>query len=92
MIFTYPFNGRKTATSPRTPWSVMRCLHTSSMICSLILALSACGGGKGTPTLGTVSISLSPPSVTLAAGATQQFTASVTGTTNTTVAWSLQEG
>ena len=36
-----------------------------------------------------VSVSLSPTSATLSAGGTQQFTATVTGTSNTAVTWSL---
>ena len=39
-----------------------------------------------------VSISISPVSVALSTGATQQFTASVTGTGNTAVAWSASGG
>lgn len=34
-----------------------------------------------------ITVSVSPPSVTLAPGGTQQFTATVTGTTNTAVTW-----
>ena len=40
----------------------------------------------------TTAVSISPTSVSLAAGATQQFTASVTGTTNTAVTWSATGG
>lgn len=36
-----------------------------------------------------VSVSISPSNATLQSGQTQQFTASVTGSTNTTVTWSL---
>lgn len=36
-----------------------------------------------------VSVTVSPASVTLTAGGTQQFTAAVSGTTNTQVTWSL---
>ena len=38
------------------------------------------------------AVSLSPSSVNVATGATSQFTASVTGTTNVAVTWSIQEG
>ena len=40
----------------------------------------------------SISLLLSPLSVTLAAGESQIFTATVTGTANTTVAWRVQEG
>ena len=44
------------------------------------------GGGGTTP---TVSISISPTSASVIAGATQQFTATVTGTSNPTVTWQV---
>ena len=37
----------------------------------------------------TISVTVSPPSATLSAGQTQQFTASVTGSSNTAVTWSI---
>jgi len=40
----------------------------------------------------TISISISPNSVSLQTGSTQQFSATVTGTTNTTVTWSASAG
>jgi hypothetical protein len=39
-----------------------------------------------------VGVQITPAAITLAPGAMQPFTASVTGTTNTQVTWSLQEG
>ena len=48
------------------------------------------GNVGGTPS--TVTISVSPVSTTLAPGAIQQFAATVTGTTNTSVTWNIQEG
>ena len=39
-----------------------------------------------------ISVSVTPATVTLAAGTTQTFTATVTGTSNTSVSWSVQEG
>src|SRR5262249_2993480 len=44
------------------------------------------GGG------GTVQISISPTSVTVNEGGVQQFTATVTGTSNTNVKWSVTSG
>ena len=56
----------------------------------LVLGLISCGGGDGggdsapaTP----ISVSVSPGSATVPAGATQQFTATVQNTTNTAVTW-----
>jgi hypothetical protein len=40
----------------------------------------------------SAAVSVSPTSVTVAAGATQQFSASVTGTPNTSVTWSATAG
>ncbi|MGH9453568.1 MAG: Ig-like domain-containing protein, partial [Terriglobia bacterium] len=56
-----------------------------------------CGGGGGGSfapgpaqnTAQTVSVSLSPNTAALNVGATQQFSATVTGTTNTTVSWAV---
>ena len=45
-----------------------------------------------TQTPGAITVTVSPAQVTLSAGATQQFTATVTGTPNTAVTWSVQEG
>jgi hypothetical protein len=45
--------------------------------------------GSATVNLSLTAVSVSPPSATLTAGQTQQFTATVTGTTNTAVTWSI---
>lgn len=53
--------------------------------------ITACGGGS-TPApspVQTISVAVTPTSVNLIAGATQQFTARVTGSTNTAVTWLL---
>ncbi|HUX10847.1 MAG TPA: hypothetical protein VMW51_09400, partial [Terriglobia bacterium] len=60
----------------------------------LVLAAAGCGGsssggGSITPPPGTVNVALSPTSSTVGYGGTQQFTATVTGATNTAVAWSV---
>jgi len=56
----------------------------------------ACGGGGGgsTSTLPApaVSISVTPGTATLLTGATQQFTATVANSSNTSVTWTVQEG
>lgn len=48
--------------------------------------ISALAGAAGLP---PVTVTVTPSSVVVAAGQTQQFTASVTGTTNTAVNWSV---
>jgi hypothetical protein len=64
----------------------------------LLVALLAvgCGGGGGSssgpPPPPTVSVSVSPGTASLSFGATQQFTATVTGTSNTAVTWSVKGG
>ena len=58
------------------------------IIISATLIWSSCGGKKSTPTTG-VSITISPTSGSVAGGATQQFTATVTGSTNTAVTWQV---
>ncbi len=45
--------------------------------------------GTATP---VVAVSISPPSATLQTGGSQQFLATVTGTSNTSVNWTVQEG
>jgi hypothetical protein len=55
------------------------------------IAASSSGGGSGTGG-GSVKISVSPLSTNVASGATQQFTATVTGTSNTAVTWSATSG
>ncbi len=48
--------------------------------------------GTATVTLNPVSITVDPHSATLRAGESQQFNATVTGTANTAVTWSIQPG
>ncbi len=68
-------------------------------ILSLVIAVG-CGGsgnnsgnngdnGTGPPPPPSIAITISPTSATLAAGATQQFQATVTGSTNTAVTWQV---
>jgi hypothetical protein len=72
-------------------------MRAKLFLITVILAsnfLTNCGGGNGgggtSPP--SVNVSISPSSVTLQAGGTQQFTATVTGTTNTSVSWSATCG
>lgn len=52
-------------------------------------AVAIKNGGKGG---GGITVSVSPSSVTLPSGGSQQFTATVTGTANTAVTWSATTG
>lgn len=58
------------------------------IIISATLIWSSCGGKKSPPSTG-VSITISPTSASVAGGATQQFTATVTGSTNTAITWQV---
>lgn len=44
------------------------------------------------PTSGTITVSVNPASATLASGGTQQFAATVSGTSNSSVVWSTNAG
>jgi hypothetical protein len=61
--------------------------HLPLALLAFVLPMVGCAGTKMAPT--PVSIQLNQTTATIAAGATQQFTASVTGTTNTAVTWSV---
>lgn len=62
--------------------------RTLIFLLSATLLWSSCGGKKSTASTG-VSITISPTNVSMAAGTTQQFTATVTGSTNTAVTWQV---
>jgi len=67
-----------------------RNLYSSLSAAILLLSmLTACGGGGPQTAPTQVKVSVNPRTVSLAAGATQQFAATVTGTTPTAVIWSL---
>lgn len=58
----------------------------------LAFVLAGCGSGSSsspTPPPSTVSIAISPTSASVGYSATQQFTATVTGTSNTAVTWTV---
>jgi hypothetical protein len=56
-----------------------------------ILAASGCGGGSGSKPTSPVSVTVavSPTSASLSPGATQQFQATVTGSSNTAATWAV---
>jgi hypothetical protein len=57
-------------------------------LCLLIVALSGCGGSGNQ----TVQVAISPATANLYETKTQAFTATVIGTSNSAVTWSVQEG
>lgn len=59
--------------------------YRRALILVPMLLISACGGGGGP----SVSITISPTSTTLVAGASTPFAASVSGTSNQTVTWAV---
>jgi hypothetical protein len=71
---------------------------TAALILLLASGLSACGGSQTQPSTPSppppppppqISISILPASANLAAGGSQQFTASVTGGSNTAIIWEV---
>lgn len=72
------------------------CRVSTSLACILavLLSLASCVGktSSGTPGDNQVTISIQPGSASVAAGAQQQFSATVTGSTNTSVTWAATGG
>jgi hypothetical protein len=58
-------------------------------VVGLIAGMIACGGGGGSKPV--VSIAISAPATTVTTSATLQFTATVTGTSNTAVTWEVNQ-
>jgi hypothetical protein len=74
----------------------MRCARTCYVAVLVTFALG-CGGGSGgsgggSAPSGPISVSVSPTAMKVGANQTQQFTANVTGTSNTTVTWTSSAG
>lgn len=73
-------------------------LRASPLAAVLAALLAACGGQGAVDASAAalrhyhVSVSISPATAAVAPGGTQQLTATVSGTTNTAVTWSVQEG
>src|ERR1700722_20543439 len=57
-------------------------------VIALTLGLVGCGGTSSSSSP-TIAVALSPTSANIAAGATTQFAATVTGSANTSVSWSV---
>lgn len=69
-------------------------LSPAVFVLTLICVFSSCGGGGpsaggNTSPAQPTSVSISPSTTSLEVGSTQQFTATVTNVTNTTVTWSV---
>jgi len=68
----------------------MKRVILSGVVVFLILAvLAACGGSKSSTTTTKLILAISPTSASVTTGLTQQFTVTVTNTTNTAVTWSV---
>ena len=67
-------------------------IHRSACFFLSVLALlaQACSGG-GTPTPTVITVTIDPASVALETGSQQTFTATVTGSSNASVTWSVGE-
>ncbi len=83
--------------APRKTGRAARRKSAAALLFGICLNLAvsglSCGGGGGSspppPPVSAITVSVSPASASLAAGSTQQFTASVSGTSNTAVTWSV---
>ena len=69
----------------------MKRVILSGVVVFLILAmLAACGGNtSSSTTTTTVNLAITPTSASVTTGTTQQFTVTVTNTTNTALSWSV---
>ncbi len=66
----------------------------SLVLLVLVLQVTGCGGGGGNPIEIPIpiGISISPPAANLNQGGTASFTATVSGTSNSGVTWTVREG
>jgi galactose oxidase-like protein len=76
-----------------TPWTgegaAMNSRIGAIVLLSLLVQLTGCGGGSGT---NPIEVSISPLAANLDQGATKSFNATVIGTSNSAVNWTVQEG
>jgi hypothetical protein len=74
----------------------MKTVHSRiALILLMLVTLAGCGGSKRStvvPTQPQIRVSITTDGAAIDQGATKQFTAAVTGTTNTLVNWSISEG
>ena len=71
------------------PIKYIRLLLQFVMFAMFAALLDGCGGGGGGP---SVSVIINPSTAAIAVGSTQAFTATIAGSTNTAVTWSVKEG
>jgi len=77
----------------RATWEPGATAYILAILSLLILSLAGCSlSGSQAATTPGVSVTVSPTSASVQSGRTQQFTASVTGSTNTAVTWSATGG
>ena len=66
-----------------------------TLVIAVTIGVWGCGAGStfspAPPPAPLIIVTVTPNSITLSQGTTQSFTATVTGTTNTAVSWSVQE-
>src|ERR1700722_17573523 len=67
-------------------------LLSSILVVFAFAALSACGGGSSKSTPPVIGVTVTPPTASVPAGGTQQFTAAVSATSNTSVTWTVIGG
>ncbi len=70
----------------------MRILAVILAALAVLLSVSGCGSGAQPEPSRVVAVVVSPTTANVDQGATQQFTATVTGAANANVMWSVQEG
>lgn len=70
----------------------LRVIGVAVALASVAMWLACGSSSSTTTTTSTVAVTISPTTATLFSGAQQQFTASVTGSTNTTVTWTASPG
>lgn len=63
-----------------------------TLLCVFAVALSGCAGSSNSSGGSSVAVTVTPASANVAVNAQQQFTAKVTGTSNTAVTWSVKGG
>ena len=68
----------------------MKRVILSGVVVFLLLAvLAACGGSSSSTSSTAVTLAITPTSASVTTGATQQFTVTVTNTTNPALTWSV---
>ena len=69
----------------------IRAALVSTVGLALVILSADCGGGAGSPLgPGGISLTIRPATISIPFGNPQQFTASVAGTSNTAVTWSVE--